>query len=109
MEQRIKLHDALVQILQSENIGTVDDDHVYFQPSANIKMQYPCIVYSRDAKSEVFANNLLYIGKVRYSIKVIDRNPDSKIPNKVAKMPYTSFNTHYVVDNLNHDVYSTYI
>lgn len=104
---RLELDQSLLAILQSENIQNAED-HLYFQPPANIALKYPCIIYSRDNAYQGFANNKCYIGRTRYEIKVIDRNPDSVIPNKVSKLQYTSFNTHYIIDNLNHDVYSTY-
>jgi hypothetical protein len=98
--RRIQLHQILVDLLGSTN--------VYFQPPSTVQMKFPCIIYSRDARDEKFADNILYLGKNRYSISVVDKNPDSDIPDKVGALPLTSFSQHYVVDNLNHDVYSTY-
>ena len=100
MNRRIQLHQILVDLLGSTN--------VYFQPPSTVQMKFPCIIYSRDARNEKFADNILYLGKDRYSISVVDKNPDSDIPDKVGALPLTSFSQHYVVDNLNHDVYSTY-
>lgn len=100
MNRRIQLHQILVDLLGSTN--------VYFQPPSTVQMKFPCIIYSRDARDEKFADNILYLGKDRYSISVVDKNPDSDIPDKVGALPLTSFSQHYVVDNLNHDVYSTY-
>lgn len=100
MNRRIQLHQILVDLLGSTN--------VYFQPPSTVQMKFPCIIYSRDARDEKFADNVLYLGKDRYSISVVDKNPDSDIPDKVGALPLTSFSKHYVVDNLNHDVYSTY-
>jgi len=100
VNRRIQLHQILVDLLGSTN--------VYFQPPSTVQMKFPCIIYSRDARDEKFADNILYLGKDRYSISVVDKNPDSDIPDKVGALPLTSFSQHYVVDNLNHDVYSTY-
>ena len=100
MNRRIQLHQILVDLLGSTN--------VYFQPPSTVQMKFPCIIYSRDARDEKFADNILYLGKDRYLISVVDKNPDSDIPDKVGALPLTSFSQHYVVDNLNHDVYSTY-
>lgn len=100
MNRRIQLHQILVDLLGSTN--------VYFQPPSTVQMKFPCIIYSRDTRDEKFADNILYLGKDRYSISVVDKNPDSDIPDKVGALPLTSFSQHYVVDNLNHDVYSTY-
>lgn len=99
-QSRLDLHTKLEKILGSE--------HVYFQPPSTIKMKYPCIIYKRDDSKEFFANDQAYMNMKRYSIKVVDQNPDSEIPDRVSKMRYCSFATHFVVDNLNHDVYSLY-
>jgi hypothetical protein len=82
--------------------------NVYFQPPTNIQLKYPCIVYKRDFADTKFADNEPYAHKRRYMVTVIDQNPDSEIPGKVAALPMSVFNRFYTVDNLNHDVYSIY-
>jgi hypothetical protein len=81
---------------------------VYFQPPPTVKIQYPCIIYKRDYADTKFADNKPYDIVRRYAITVIDSNPDSDIPGKVAALPRCLFNRFYTVDNLNHDVYSMY-
>ena len=83
-------------------------DNVYFQPPTNIVLKYPCIIYKRDFEKMDFAGNRPYNGSLRYAITIIDRNPDSQIPSKVAAMPMSTFNRFYTADNLNHDVYNVY-
>lgn len=100
MGRRQDLHKILVDILGSDN--------VYFQPPESIKMKYPCIVYSRDYQTKFYADNISYLRKKRYQVIVIDRNPDSCIPDKVDELPMTSFERHFASDNLNHDVYIVY-
>jgi hypothetical protein len=39
---------------------------------------------------------------------IIDQDPDSAIPPKVAALPMCLFNRFYTADNLNHDVYNLY-
>ena len=82
--------------------------HVYFQPPENIKMTYPCIVYNREAMDLKFANNGLYLDKTRYSVTLIDSNPDSPVLANIMKLPLTSFDRHFTSDNLNHDVFNVY-
>lgn len=81
---------------------------VYFQPPTNLQMVYPCIVYKRDSADTVYAENLPYRTVRRYMVTVIDRNPDSEIPAKIAKLPMCAFNRFYTSDNLNHDVYNLF-
>ena len=40
-EQRLRLDGILRRVLQE----TVGEIHLYYQPPANLKMQYPCIRY----------------------------------------------------------------
>lgn len=83
-------------------------DHVYFQPPTNIQLEYPCIIYKRDFADTKFANDKPYNNTKRYMVTIIDRDPDSVIPDKVAEMPMSLFNRFYTADNLNHDVYNVY-
>lgn len=100
MGQRLALHQILKMTLGTSN--------VYFQPPENLMMQYPCIVYKRDSANSQFADNKTYLYKKRYLITVIDQNPDSAIPDKVAKLPLCTFLRFYTADNLNHDLFQLY-
>lgn len=71
-------------------------------------MKYPCIVYKRDQAQTEFANNSPYKNTKRYSVTVIDKDPDSDIPDRVARLPMCTFNRFYTADDLNHDVYNLY-
>lgn len=82
--------------------------NVYFQPKQNISMEYPCIVYKRDARNTQFADNRPYRSKKRYQVTIIDQDPDSDIPEKVAALPLCSFSRFFTAGNLNHDVYTLY-
>lgn len=82
--------------------------NVYFQPPPDFKMVYPCIVYKRDDITVRFADNTKYKTSTRYQATVIDRNPDSDIPDKVANLPLCSFERFFTTDGLNHDVFNLY-
>ena len=83
-------------------------DNVYFQPPENVRLEYPCIIYERNYADTKFADDNPYTHVIRYMIIVIDQNPDSEIPGKVASMPMSIFNRFYTVDNLNHDVFNVF-
>lgn len=80
-------------------------DTIYFQPTNNVSMKYPCIVYSRDEIDTEYANNQVYKKEVSYNITVIDKNPDSELLDKVSQIPRCRHDRHYIQDNLNHDVF----
>lgn len=97
-QPRQKLQDLLLTITPK----------VYHQPPANDKMVYPCILYMRDAEDRKYAGNLPYSRTKRYQVTIMDRDPDSQIPEKVAQLPMCSFEQHFVADGLHHDVFSLY-
>lgn len=100
MAQRQQLQSLLKEILGSSN--------VYFQPPATISMGYPCIVYKRDYSKTEFANNRPYKHCKRYTVTVIDQDPDSDIPDKIAALPMCVFDRFFTADDLNHDVYKLF-
>jgi hypothetical protein len=100
MAPRSDLQTLLVQLL-----GT---DAVYFQPPPSVKLTYPCIIYRRDSAKTEFADNNPYKHMKRYQITVIDRNPDSDIPAKIALLPKCRFDRFFTTENLNHDVYNIF-
>lgn len=100
MASRIELQTLLENLLESRN--------VYFQPPESEKMKYPAIVYDLDDIENKFANDGVYSSKRKYTVTVIDEDPDSSIVGKVAVLPTCRFDRHFKSDNLNHDVFSLY-
>ena len=114
MGRRLDLQNELEVLMTSSYPGQFPDStspskyHVYFQPNDNTRMDYPAIVYSRDGLDDKRANNEAYSQTTRYRITVIDRNPDSPIPELLSRFPMTRFTAHQVKDGLNQDIYTTY-
>lgn len=100
MGQRLDLQALFEDVLGTSN--------VYFQPPVNVQIEYPCIVYSRDGRESVFADNKNYRTLKRYQVTIIDRDPDSLIPDRVAELPLCRFTRFFTAGNLNHDVYDLY-
>ncbi len=100
MDRRLELQQVLSDLLGSKN--------VYFQPPVNLKIQYPCIIYQRSNMRTDYADNSVYLGKVRYTVTVIDEDPDSSIPAKVSELPLCIYDRFYVQDGLNHDTFTLF-
>lgn len=94
--------------LQAVLEGCAGNDHVYFQPPENVKMEYPAIVYARALSNTQFADNAPYRRMKRYTVTVIDRDPDSPIPDKVADLPMCTHSRSYPANQLHHDVFDVY-
>lgn len=100
--------NELQEILNELMTGAGMEPHVYFQPPPNRGMIYPAIVYNRDSTDTVFAGNLPYKREKRYQVTVIDRDPDSKLPDVVATLPRCIHDRWFAADGLNHDVFTLY-
>ena len=100
MDRRLKLHQILTDVLGSKN--------VYFQPPASVHLKYPCIIYQYETGDTQFADDLPYIFVRKYQIQVIDPNPDTEIPDKIAQLPRCLNDRNYTADNLNHYTFNLY-
>ena len=98
--RRLELHKILEEIIGSKN--------VYYKAPENLKMQYPCIKYSRDDIETDNADNVNYLMHDRYSVIVIDKNPDNPAIKKILALPMSSFDRQYISDNMYHDVIRLY-
>ena len=106
MSRRLKLHNILCTILSCPVQGL--ECRAYFQPPSSVKMKYPAIVYALNDIDNAFADNMVYLSARKYSVTVIDSDPDSSLVGKVASMSTSKFNRHYTKDNLNHDVFEIF-
>lgn len=98
MVRRLELQSKLELVLGSRN--------VYYQPPSTLNMSYPCIVYELGSSNNRFADDIKYNRHKMYQVTVIDRNPDSEIPDKVEALPYSDMDTTFATDGLNHFVFT---
>lgn len=97
---RSELHDILCEILGSRNC--------YFSPPSSIQLKYPCIIYSLSNILQVHADNRSYQNTKRYTVTVVDSNPDSDIPEKLLDIQYCSWDRNYTTDGLYHYVFTIF-
>lgn len=100
MGNRLKLQELLVLVLGSTN--------VYFQPPDSVELKYPCIIYKLGDIDTTFANNKPYSYGTRYTVTLIDKNPDNSIVDKIKALPLCAFDRAYVSNNLNHYSFNLY-
>jgi hypothetical protein len=100
MDRRLELQTKLEELLGSRN--------VYYQPPESLKMGYPAIRYSKSNISSRYADDVKYSNFTLYEIVVIDKRPDNEVIEKILSLPHSSFDRHYVADNLNHDLINLY-
>ena len=100
MDRRPQLHELLKVILGSDN--------VYFQPPANVSMQYPAITYKRNNAKTEFGDDIPFTVTRRYLVTLIVETPDSDIWDKLASLPRCLHERWFAANNLNHDVFNLY-
>lgn len=99
-DTRQKLHSVLLGLCQN----------VYFQPPANIKLKYPCIIYNLSDKISNAADDEKYIKHDLYTLTVIDKDPETELPDKILdSFGHSSFDRWYAADGLNHYALRIYI
>lgn len=103
---RRPLHDILCEVLGGP--FEVAKKRCYFEPPNSIEMSYPCIRYSRSNDQDTYADNIKYKRCKRYTVTVIDEDPDSQIAKRVSDLSYCSSDRNYDSDGLSHFVYVLY-
>lgn len=96
---------AQLQTLLETILGS---GNVYFQPPESVKLQYPCIIFSRTSGETLYANDKPYSAKLRYMLKIIDKSADSTILTRIAELPMCKYDRHYTASNLHHDIFNIY-
>ena len=96
LERRLELHEILSSICPN----------CEFEPPTGMQLKYPCIVYHRVNNSTDHADNRPYKIDTRYTIKVIDPDPDSEIVPQIEQLPKCTYDTHFEDDGLVHDVFT---
>lgn len=90
--------------------GILGNDNTYFDPPMNFEMEYPCIVYDQPISSSQYADGKKYIKHKRYTVTVIDDDPDSEIANRLYdEFDYCYHSTSFVSDGMHHFVYDIYV
>lgn len=112
LERRLKLQTVLEDVMEKLDLLWKDPKtgitNVYFSPGPSITLHYPCIIYDRANAQTFYGDNKPYMVKERYSITVIDEDPDSLIVPELEMLPTSAYDRHYEADNLNHDVFTMY-
>lgn len=94
--------------LQEKLEELIGNRNVYFQQPEGFKIKYPCIIYKLSYMGKLVASNTMYKDDNQYSVTIIDKDPDSELPDKLLKWDYCSFNRFFTSDNLNHWVFELY-
>lgn len=99
---RLNLQSFLENVLPDPGLRT------YFQKPGSSGLEYPCAVYNRDRSHVKFADNIKFFLKKRWTVTVMDRNPDSDIPDLMEALPWCELDRTFVTDGVNHWVFTLF-
>lgn len=97
--KRLELHELLKSYSKIQN--------VYFSPIDSVTLRYPAIVYSETDRTDYYANDVIYLFNVSYTVVVIDRDPvfvTHTVDELKVNFPYATIKTTYIKNNLYHKV-----
>lgn len=100
VKNRLELQELLESINQN--------DFVYFQPPASIRMKYPAIRYQLSDIRNLHADNLPYRRAHLYDVIMITRDPEDSRIEEISKLPHCRFDRSYFADDLNHYVFTLF-
>lgn len=103
MKTRLDFRQKILNAIQN-----VDNCSLYFQPPETVKIEYPCIIYTLNDIQTDYADDNPYNQNKSYRLTIVDKNPDSNIPDKISKLQLCTFDRFYASDNLNHWVFICY-
>ena len=103
---RKDFHSELEKLNRDKSLGL---KKIYYQPPSNIKLDYPCLIYSDLPKTIRYANNHSYIDYDHYQVTIISKNP-SDLYKKVLvnSLPFTKDSNTFINDNLYHYIFDCY-
>lgn len=94
----------------AELANLVSTGKVYFQPPANVQLEFPCFLFHRNDAYQPHADDINYLYRPAYKVTYINRDePDPDIIETVLKtFKHCHYTGHSVVDNLHHDYFTIY-
>lgn len=82
---------------------------VKFQPPPGYQLTYPACIYEKSNGKTIFAGNMPYTFTNKYSVTIIDRNPDTDYVEMMAMhFPMCVMDRAYPADGLNHYVFTLF-
>lgn len=86
-----------------------EGSHTYFQPPSNVRIDYPCFIYSLTVGRTMLADNIRYGYAEGYEVIYITTDPDTIVPKKIMDaFSYCSDGKPYVSDGLYHYPFTIY-
>lgn len=97
----------LQRMLEGFQEAVGETPHVYYQPPENVKLVYPCFVYSSDGITVIHSNGKPYLHYDEYVITYITKQASPLMVKSMINLPRISYDRHFTSENLHHYVFNT--
>lgn len=87
----------------------VAHNRVYFQPPENLRVDYPAVLFHLSRNVTTHASDRRYKDAQEYTVTLITKDPQPDVIDAILDIPYTTLDTTYVSDGMNHFVFTTYL
>lgn len=98
MSKRMLIRDCIQKAIAK----TGESYSLYYNPTGQTTLKYPCIIYRRKAIRQRHADNLRYHTHEEYQITVIDKRVESPVVEALINEQYCYYNSEFISDNMNH-------
>lgn len=99
-KQRLDVHNIILKAVDK----TGERYKVYYNPVANIKLEYPCIIYRRKGIHQRHADDIRYHTHMSYQLTIIDKRVESPVVDVLLENQYCTYNNEFVSENMNHTI-----
>lgn len=97
-QPRLEIQSTLETLMDSKSSGI----KVYYNPSSQVHLHYPCVLYDLNDITDVYADNTKYRSFRRYTIQLLTRNSDPDLNDFLNAFDHISFDRVYEVDGIYH-------
>jgi hypothetical protein len=104
MDEFVRL--ALNELL----VSTFPEMTIYFRPSGNIHLAYPCILYEPKTIQSSYSNNKMYSAYEQFQVMILSNLPGNIQKRRIYDIPgvIVSSTNFYVSDDIAHDIFNIY-
>lgn len=98
VQPRLEIQSTLETLVASKDSGI----KVYYNPSSQVHLHYPCVLYSLSNIVDFHADNKRYRSLYRYTIQLLTRNSDPNLDSFLNAFDHISFDRVYEIDGIYH-------
>lgn len=95
----------LIRSILNDSISKTNESYkLFYNPTDNTTLTYPCVLYKRSGITQRHADNLGYHSSEEYQVTIIDKRVDSPLIDVLLTNQYCRYVNEFIVDNMHHTI-----